>query len=108
MPEARPRAHDNAPPLSAARRWARRARPTSASARRGEGESYRAWRRVRGECEAGRVRVGVGDRQGARLGITFLGAGAVALLVLEVVQPTAGAFEPRPEIRAALAGTVAF
>ena len=54
------------------------------------------------------MRAGVGERQGARLGITFLGAGAVALLVMQVVQQTAGAFEPRPEVRAVLAATVAF
>lgn len=51
-----------------------------------------------------------GERKaiGARLGISFLGAGAIALLAVQLLQQAADAFHPRPMVRVALTVTVAF
>jgi hypothetical protein len=45
--------------------------------------------------------------QGAGLGISFVGAGAVAVVAMQLLQQVAGAFDPRPEVQTLTALTVA-
>lgn len=45
--------------------------------------------------------------QGAGLGLSFVGAGAVALVGMQLLQQVAGAFDPRPEVQGLIALTVA-
>ncbi len=45
--------------------------------------------------------------QGAGLGISFVGAGAIAVVAMQLLRQVAGAFDPRPEVQALTALTAA-